>query len=136
MQIKRKIRKTNCNKKINIEQKILKLREDLINEHIMTEQKRICKYKLEKYCEEIKATKTGERSSIKDINGNIVENIDDIKAFEAYYKALLKTNSPRNIFELQKDVFVNQQFSQFETVAKITAPTHRYKEEVMKVVRS
>ena len=48
----------------------------------------------------------------------------------------MKTNPPRNIFELHKNLLVNQQFSKFETVAKTTTPTHIDKEEVMKVVRS
>ena len=55
-------------------------------------------------------------------------------AFEGYYETPLKTNPQSNILELHKDVFVNQQFSQFETVAQITTSTHI--DKVMKVVRS
>ena len=73
---------------------------------------------------------------MKKINGNIVENIDDIKkAFEAYYEILWKTNPPRNIFDLHNDIFVNQQFSEFETVTKITTPIATDKKGIMKVVR-
>lgn len=78
-----------------------------------------------------------EKSSIKDTNGNIVENLDGIerpfesfyktllkinplvkniddfeKSFEFFYKTLLKVNPPKNIFELHKEISVNQQFTQ------------------------
>ena len=53
------------------------------------------------------------KSSIKDTNGNIVENLDDFeKSFEFFYKTLLKLNPPKNIFELHKEISVNQQFTQ------------------------
>ena len=75
-----------------------------------------------------------ERSCMENLNGNIVEDIYGIKiAFEGYYETLLKINPQSNISELHKDVFVNQLFSQFETVAQITTSTHI--DKVMKVVR-
>lgn len=44
------------------------------------------------------------KSSIKDTNGNIVENLDGIeRPFESFYKTLLKINPPvKNIDDLEK----------------------------------